>query len=161
TGARYPVAEVVLDYLFSAAFLGVAMVLFRRFRHQWAHRLLGFGLIGAAGAYNLQARVANHQHEGWGVVLSHRVGGAARVAGVSVLGGGWRPKALGLVAGRAVVAGLAGAILAGYAPPLGFLVTFCLLIPLAVLIPLPGRSAALVSVQANRTAWLARSVSAA
>ncbi|HJP80680.1 MAG TPA: ATP-binding protein [Pseudonocardiaceae bacterium] len=152
-GAGYPIAEVIQDYAFSALLLIPAVTLLRHAERRWAYRLSGVGLIGVAGAYNLQARVADHRFAVWDAVLLHGVGTAACVAGLLLFTIGpadgavrWR------VAVSAAIAGTIGALLATSAPSLGFLATCCLLTPLLALVPVG---------EAGRNARLVRSISAA
>jgi signal transduction histidine kinase len=152
-GVGYPVAEVVQDYAFSALMLIPAVTLLRHAERRWAYRLSGVGLVGMAGAYNLQARVADHRFAVWDAVLLHGIGTAACVAGLLLLTiGPAHGTALWRVAVSAALAGTLGAVLSGYAPSLGFLTTCCLLIPLLVLVAVG---------ELGRTARLVRSMSAA
>ena len=152
-GPSYPVDAIVLDYVFSGAMLVLAGVLLRRSGQRWGERLLGLGLVGAAGAYNPQAGVVNHALAPVGAVLLHAGGTAAVVAGLLLVAGG-----SGCVFGWSAAAvagcvGLVGGILAGYAPSVDYLLAFGILTPLAGSLRLPGRAD-----QPNR---FVRSVSAA
>ncbi len=156
-GPGYPIAEVVQDYAFSALMLIPAVTLLRHAEGRWAYRLTGAGLVGVAGAYNLQARVTDRRFEAWGAVLLHGFGTAACVAGLLLLivgsvdrWTGWR------VAVSAVLAGTIGGLLSGYAPSFGFLASCALLTPLLALVPVTATAE-----EAQRTARLVRSVSAA
>ncbi|HEY4453733.1 MAG TPA: ATP-binding protein [Pseudonocardiaceae bacterium] len=156
-GLGYPIAEVVQDYAFSVLMLIPAVALLRHADRRWAYRLSGAGLVGVAGAYNLQARTADHRFELWGAVLLHGLGTAACVAGLMLLAVGpldrnarWR------VAVSAGLAGVIGGALSGYAPSIGFLGSCCLLIPLLALVPVSEPAA-----EARPAARLVRSVSAA
>jgi signal transduction histidine kinase len=156
-GVGYPVTEVVQDYAFSALMLIPAVTLLRHAERRWAYRLSGAGLVGVAGAYNLQARVADHRFEAWDAVLLHGFGTAACVAGLMLFTvGPADPKTRWRVAVSAVLAGGIGALLSGYAPSIGFLATCCLLTPLLALVPVGVAAGG-----ALRTARLVRSVSAA
>lgn len=83
----YPPVEVWLDYLFSAVNLLFAAILFRLARRDWTVRCLVIGMVGAAGAFNLQAhtsieamgKIAGVNIDLWHVALLHGVGGVAYV----------------------------------------------------------------------------------
>ncbi len=83
----YPPVEVWLDYLFSAVNLLFAAILFRLARRDWTVRFLVIGMVGAAGAFNLQAhtsieaiqKIAGVNIDLWHVALLHGVGGVAYV----------------------------------------------------------------------------------
>lgn len=152
-GRGYPAAEVVQDYVFSVLVLIPAVVLLRHAERRWAYRLAGLGLVGVAGAYNLQARVADHRFAPWDAVLLHGIGTAGCVAGLLLFSVAPTDRAVRWrVGASAAVAGMLGALLAGYAPSFGFIATCCLLTPLLVLVPVGEPSA---------TARLVRSASAA
>jgi signal transduction histidine kinase len=156
-GPGYPIAEVAQDYAFSALLLIPAVALLRHAEGRWAYRLSGAGLVGAAGAYNLQARVADRRFEVWGAVLLHGIGTAACVAGLLLFILGAADRATGWrVAVTVALAGTIGGLMSGYAPSLGFLASCCLLTPLLVLVPV-----GVTAEQAHGTARLVRSVSAA
>ena len=151
----YPVDEIILDYLFSVAMLTLAAVLLRRSARRWGHRLLGLGLVGAAGAHNPQAGAASHDLAWASTVMLHSIGTAAMVAGLLLVAGG-SGRGFGTTAAIvAVCAGAAGGIMAGYAPSLDFLLTVGILTPLIASLPLPGVGAA------GRPVQLVRSASAA
>src|SRR5205807_10367339 len=131
----------VQDYVFSAVLLVPAVALLRHADRHWAYRLVGAGLVGVAGANNLQARVADRRFEVWGGALLHGVGTAACVAGLLLFtigpadrGARWR------VAVSAALAGTISGLLSGYAPSIGFFASCCLLTPLLVLVPVSVRS---------------------
>ena len=81
----YPTTGIVLDYIYSAANLLIAMALFRIARQDRTARLLVIGLVGTAAAFNLQAHTAVQivavttglQIDGWHGALLHGVGGCA------------------------------------------------------------------------------------
>jgi len=83
----YPPADVWLDYVFSAVNLLFAAILFRLARRDWTVRCLVIGMLGSAGAFNLQAHTSVtiiQQATGvnidwWHVALLHGVGGVAYV----------------------------------------------------------------------------------
>jgi signal transduction histidine kinase len=83
----YPPADVWLDYVFSGINLLFAAILFRLARRDWTVRCLVIGMLGSAGAFNLQAHtsiVAIQTMTGvnvdwWHVALLHGVGGVAYV----------------------------------------------------------------------------------
>jgi signal transduction histidine kinase len=152
-GPSYPVDAIVLDYVFSGAMLVLAGVLLRRSGQRWGERILSLGLVGAAGAYNAQASLANHAVAPVGVVLLHAGGTAAVVAGLLLVAGGSGRVFGWSVAAVAGCVGLAAGFLAGYAPSLDYLLAFGILVPLAGSLRLPGRAD-----QPNR---FVRSVSAA
>ena len=147
-GPSYPPAQIVLDYVFSAAMLVLAGMLLRR-----GERLLGLGLIGAAGAYNAQAGAVEHGLAPLGAVLFHPGACAAVVAGLLLVAGG-SGRAFGWsVAAVATGVGVVSGFLSIYAPSLDYLLAFGILTPLAGSLRLPGRAD-----QPNR---FVRSVSAA
>jgi signal transduction histidine kinase len=83
----YPPVDVALDYVFSAVNLLFAAILFRLARHDWTVRCLVIGMLGSAGAFNLQAHTSIFAVEPatgvnidlWHIVLLHGVGGVAYV----------------------------------------------------------------------------------
>lgn len=155
----YPADEIVLDYLFSSAMLVLAATLLRRSARRWGHRLLGLGLVGAAGAYNVQAGLVNHDVAPVGAVLLHGCGTAAVVMGLLLVASGASRRFGASAAVVAGCAGLAGWLLAGYAPSLDFLLAFGVLTPLAGSLRLPGQPASSPG-EADRQARLVRKVSA-
>jgi signal transduction histidine kinase len=88
-GAResYPPVDVVFDYIFSAVNLLFAAILFWLGRHDWTVRCLVIGMVGSAGAFNLQAHTSvaaltamtGVNIDWWHVALLHGVGGVAYV----------------------------------------------------------------------------------
>ena len=88
-GAResYPPVDVWLDYIFSAVNLLFAAILFRLARRDWTVRCLVIGMLGSAGAFNLQAHTSvttvqtmtGVNIDWWHVALLHGVGGVAYV----------------------------------------------------------------------------------
>lgn len=139
-GAGYPPAEVVLDYVFSAAMLALAGTLLLRSGHRPGERLLGLGLIGAAGAYNAQAGVVDHGIAPLGAVLFHAGGAAAVVAGLLLVAGGSGRVFGWSVAAVATGVGLVSGFLSTSAPSLDYLLAFGILVPLAGSLRLPGRA---------------------
>ena len=85
--ASYPPVDIALDYIFSAINLLFAAILFRLGRRDWTVRFLVIGMLGSAGAFNLQAHSAIDAMAGmtgvqidlWHVALLHGVGGVAYV----------------------------------------------------------------------------------
>jgi len=83
----YPPADVWLDYAFSAVNLLFAGILIRLASRDWTVRCLVIGMLGSAGAFNLQAHTSVtvvQQATGvnldwWHVALLHGVGGVAYV----------------------------------------------------------------------------------
>lgn len=137
-GPGYPADAIALDYVFSVAMLALAAILLRRSRHRWGARLLALGLIGAAGAYNPQAGVANRAITSLGAIVLHAGGTAAVVAGLLLVAGGSGRVFGWSVAAVAGCVGVAGGLLAGYAPSVDFLLAFGVLTPLAGSLRLPG-----------------------
>jgi signal transduction histidine kinase len=88
-GAResYPPADVWLDYVFSGINLLFAAILFRLARRDWTVRCLVIGMLGSAGAFNLQAhtsvtvvqKATGVNIDWWHVALLHGIGGVAYV----------------------------------------------------------------------------------
>ena len=83
----YPPADVLLDYIFSAVNLLFAAILFRLARRDWTVRCLVIGMLGSAGAFNLQAHTSvttvqtmtGVNLDWWHVALLHGIGGVAYV----------------------------------------------------------------------------------
>ena len=79
--------DVILDYVFMGANLVFAAILFVLARRDWTVRCLVIGMLGAAGAFNLQAHTAidamatmsGVQIGLWHSALLHGVGGVAYV----------------------------------------------------------------------------------
>jgi signal transduction histidine kinase len=153
-GPSYPADVIALDYVFSIAMLALAAVLLRRSRHRWDARLLGLGMIGAAGAYNAQADVVNRAVAPLGAVVLHAGGTTAVVAGLLLAAGGSGRVFGWSAAVVAVCVGLVGGILADYAPSVDYLLAFGVLTPLAGSLRLPGSAV-------DRPERLTRSVAAA
>ena len=83
----YPTVDIVFDYIFSGINLLFAAILFRLARHDWTVRCLVIGMVGSAGAFNLQAHTSVSAVQAmtgvnidwWHVALLHGVGGVAYV----------------------------------------------------------------------------------
>ena len=83
----YPPVDVWLDYIFSAVNLLFAAILFRLARRDWTVRCLVIGMLGSAGAFNLQAHTSvttvqtmtGVNLDWWHVALLHGIGGVAYV----------------------------------------------------------------------------------
>jgi hypothetical protein len=83
----YPPGDVALDYVFSGINLLFAAILFRLARRDWTVRWLVIGMVGSAGAFNLQAHASIYAVQAatgvnvdlWHIVLLHGVGGVAYV----------------------------------------------------------------------------------
>jgi signal transduction histidine kinase len=141
----YPTGEVVLDYAFSAMNIAIAVALLWLARRDWTVRLLAVGMVGSAGAFNLQAhsaidavqRMAGIGIGWWHSLLLHGVGGVAYVFALLLfptgrLNNGGRSRWAG---GALAFAGLAGAVAllsestAQYPHTISFVVFFGLLTP--------------------------------
>ncbi len=87
THESYPPVDIWLDYLFSGVNLLFAAILFRLARRDWTVRCLVIGMVGSAGAFNLQAhtsieavaKATGVNIDLWHVALLHGVGGVAYV----------------------------------------------------------------------------------
>jgi len=142
----YPTGEVVLDYAFSAMNIAIAVALLWLARRNWTVRLLAVGMVGSAGAFNLQAhsaidavqRMAGIGIGWWHSLLLHGVGGVAYVFALLLfpagrLDNGGRSRWAG---GALAFAGLAGAVAllsestAQYPHTISFVVFFGLLTPI-------------------------------
>ena len=141
----YPSGEVVLDYAFSAMNIAIAVALLWLARRDWAVRLLAVGMVGSAGAFNLQAhsdidaiqRMAGLGIGWWHSLLLHGLGGVAYVFALLLFPtgrlhtGGWSRCTGGALA----FVGLAGAVAllsestAQYPHTVSFVVFFGLLTP--------------------------------
>jgi signal transduction histidine kinase len=141
----YPAGEVVLDYAFSAMNIAIAVALLWLARRDWAVRLLAVGMVGSAGAFNLQAhsdidaiqRMAGLGIGWWHSLLLHGLGGVAYVFALLLfptgrLHTGGRSRWTG---GALAFVGLAGAVAllsestAQYPHTVSFVVFFGLLTP--------------------------------
>ena len=141
----YSAGEVVLDYVFSAVNLAIAVALLRLARRDWTVRLLAVGMVGSAAAFNLQAhadidalqRMAGIGIGWWHSLLLHGVGGVAYVFALLLFPTGRLPSAgrLRWTGGLLAFVGLAGAVAllsestAQYPHTVSFVVFFGLLIP--------------------------------
>jgi signal transduction histidine kinase len=145
--ASYPPVDVILDYAFSAVSLLFAAILFRLARRDWTVRFLIIGVLGSAGAFNLQAHTsidAMSTMTGvgidlWHVALLHGVGGVAYVfalllfpTGTLDWGGGrsWPLRVL-LVTSVAGAAALLSVSAADTPHTISFVLFFGLLTPIA------------------------------
>jgi signal transduction histidine kinase len=143
----YPAVDVALDYVFSGVNLLFAAVLFGLARRDWTVRCLVVGMLGAAGAFNLQAHTAIDAMAAasgvrigwWHVALLHGVGGVAYVlalilfpAGTLNWGGrrAWPVRVL-LAASVAGAAALLSVSTAEYPHTISFVLFFGLLTPVA------------------------------
>jgi signal transduction histidine kinase len=145
----YPVTGIVLDYIYSAANLLIAGVLFTLTRRTWSARLMVIGLVGTAAAFNLQVHTAVQavsvatgvQIDGWHTALLHGAGGTAYLlalllfpAGADVLARGvGRAAAVKvwlLVAAIVAVAAVLATLTAQYPHTLTFVLFFGLVVPL-------------------------------
>jgi len=148
-GARhsYPAVDVILDYIFSAVNVLFAAILFRLARRDWTVRCLVIGMLGAAGAFNLQAHTAidamaatsGAQIGWWHSALLHGVGGVAYVFALMLFPTGtlgwagrraWPVRVL-LIASVAGAAALLSVSTAEYPHTLSFVLFFGLLTPIA------------------------------
>ena len=148
-GARrsYPAMDVILDYLFSAVNVLFAAILFGLARRDWTVRCLVIGMLGAAGAFNLQAHTAidtmattsGVQIGWWHSALLHGVGGVAYVFALMLFPTGtlgwagrrtWPVRVL-LIASVAGAAALLSVSTAEYPHTLSFVLFFGLLTPIA------------------------------
>jgi len=141
----YPSGEVALDYAFSGVSIVIAVALLWLARRDWTVRLLAVGMIGSAGAFNLQAhsdidavqRMTGLGIGWWHSLLLHGVGGVAYVFALLLFPAG-RPRAGGRTrwaGGTLAFVGLAGAVAllsestAQYPHTISFVVFFGLLTP--------------------------------
>ena len=148
-GARhsYPAVDVILDYIFSAVNVLFAAILFGLARRDWTVRCLVIGMLGAAGAFNLQAHTAidamaattGAQIGWWHSALLHGAGGVAYVFALMLFPTGtlgwagrraWPVRVL-LVASVAGAAALLSVSTAEYPHTLSFVLFFGLLTPIA------------------------------
>jgi signal transduction histidine kinase len=148
-GARhsYPPGDVVLDYIFSGVNLLFAAILFRLARHDWTVRFLVIGMVGSAGAFNLQAHTSidamaqwtGVQIDLWHVALLHGVGGVAYVLALLLFPTGtldwgghrkWPVRVL-LITSVAGAAALLSVSTAEAPHTISFVLFFGLLIPVA------------------------------
>jgi signal transduction histidine kinase len=143
----YPPGDVVLDYVFSGVNLLFAAILFRLARRDWTVRCLVIGMLGSAGAFNLQAHTTIYAVEAatgvdidlWHIVLLHGVGGVAYVFAVllfptGTLDWGGRHNWLARVLLLTSIAGTTAllAVSTAEAPhTVSFVLFFGLLIPIA------------------------------
>ena len=140
----YPAGEVVLDYAFSAMNIAIAVALLWLARRDWAVRLLAVGMVGSAGAFNLQAhadidavqRMAGIGIGWWHSLLLHGVGGVAYVFALLLFPTGGRHGGRARWTGGVLAfVGLAGAVAllsestAQYPHTVSFVVFFGLLTP--------------------------------
>jgi signal transduction histidine kinase len=144
----YPTTGVVLDYIFSAANVLVAVALFRLAPRDWTVRLLAIGLTGTGAAFNLQAHTAAQvltvatgvQTDAWNTVLLHGAGGTAYVVALLLFPTGNLPQFAGrgvarrtlMLAPLLAFAALFSTLTAPYPHTLTFVLFFGLLIPLEV-----------------------------
>ena len=143
----YPAVDVILDYVFSAVNLLFAAILFGLARRDWTVRCLVIGMLGAAGAFNLQAHTAidamaamsGVQIGWWHSALLHGVGGVAYVFALMLFPTGtlgwagrrtWPVRVL-LIASVAGAAALLSVSTAEYPHTLSFVLFFGLLTPVA------------------------------
>jgi signal transduction histidine kinase len=143
----YPAVDVLLDYLFSVVNVLFAAILFGLARRDWTVRCLVIGMLGAAGAFNLQAHTAidamaaitGVQIGWWHSALLHGVGGVAYVFALMLFPTGtlgwagrstWPVRVL-LVASVAGAAALLSVSTAEYPHTLSFVLFFGLLTPIA------------------------------
>ena len=143
----YPAVDVVLDYAFSGVNLLFAAILFGLARRNWTVRFLVIGMLGAAGAFNLQAHTAidamaamsGTQIGWWHSALLHGIGGVAYVFALILFPAGkldwagrraWPVRAL-LVASVAGAAGLLSVSTAEAPHTISFVLFFGLLTPVA------------------------------
>ncbi len=143
----YPAVDVILDYAFSAVNLLFAAILFGLARRDWTVRCLVIGMLGAAGAFNLQAHTAidamatmsGVQIGWWHSALLHGVGGVAYVFALMLFPTGtlgwagrrtWPVRVL-LIASVAGAAALLSVSTAEYPHTLSFVLFFGLLTPIA------------------------------
>ncbi|GAA2795651.1 sensor histidine kinase [Saccharopolyspora taberi] len=145
-----PLGQAVLDYGLSALSLAVALALLLSARQNWSIRLLALALVGAAGAFNLQAHMAIRVVQGafdvgiswWHLLLLHGVGGVAYVLALVLfptgrwdLGGRtpWLAKLAVAVSVVGVLALLAGST-TEYPHTVSFVVFFGVLVPVVGLV---------------------------
>ena len=143
----YPAGEVLFDYLFSAMNIAIAVTLLWLARRDWTVRLLAVGMVGSAGAFNLQAHadmaaVARMTGLGigwWHSLLLHGVGGVAYLFALLLFPTGrlqgtgrsrWAGGALAF-AGLAGAAALLSESTAQYPHTVSFVVFFGILTPVA------------------------------
>jgi signal transduction histidine kinase len=146
-GRSYPAVDVILDYVFSAVNVLFAAILFGLARRDWTVRWLVIGMLGAAGAFNLQAHTAidamattsGVQIGWWHSALLHGLGGVAYVLALMLFPTGtlgwagrraWPVRAL-LAASVAGAAALLSVSTAEYPHTLSFVLFFGLLTPIA------------------------------
>jgi signal transduction histidine kinase len=143
----YPAVDVILDYIFSVVNLVFAAILFGLARRDWTVRFLVIGMLGAAGAFNLQAHTAidamaaisGVQIGWWHSALLHGVGGVAYVFALVLFPAGtlgwagrraWPVRVL-LVTSVAGAAALLSVSTAEYPHTISFVLFFGLLTPVA------------------------------
>ncbi|HEX4701231.1 MAG TPA: ATP-binding protein, partial [Pseudonocardiaceae bacterium] len=140
-------AQVILDYLFSLLNVALSVVLLRSAPADRTVRLLVVGMIGSAGAFNLQAHADIYAVQDalgisigwWHTALLHGVGGVCYVFALLMfptgsLGFGGRTRWLSRTVVFGVVAatvGLLSVSTASYPHPVSFVVFFGLLAPVA------------------------------
>jgi signal transduction histidine kinase len=137
--------QVVLDYVFSLLNVGLAVVLLRSRPKDWTVRMLVVGMIGSAGAFNLQAHADNYAFSSafgidiaWShTALLHGVGGVCYVFALLMFPTGTlgftrqarlTARAFVVVVIAATV-GLLSVSTANYPHPVSFVVFFGLLAP--------------------------------
>jgi signal transduction histidine kinase len=141
----YPAGEVVLDYAFSALNIAIAVALLWLARRDWTVRLLAVGMVGSAGAFNLQAhsdidaiqRMAGLGIGWWHSLLLHGLGGVAYLFALMLFPTGRLPTGgrSRWTGGALAFVGLAGAVAllsestAQYPHTVSFVVFFGLLTP--------------------------------
>ncbi len=141
----YPAGEVVLDYAFSALNIAIAVALLWLARRDWTVRLLAVGMVGSAGAFNLQAhsdieaiqRMAGLGIGWWHSLLLHGLGGVAYLFALLLFPTGRLPTGgrSRWTGGALAFVGLAGAVAllsestAQYPHTVSFVVFFGLLTP--------------------------------
>jgi signal transduction histidine kinase len=141
----YPAGEIVLDYAFSAMNIAIAVALLWLARRDWTVRLLAVGMLGSAGAFNLQAhsdidaiqRMAGLGIGWWHSLLLHGLGGVAYLFALLLFPTGRLPTGgrSRWTGGVLAFVGLAGAVAllsestAQYPHTVSFVVFFGLLTP--------------------------------
>lgn len=137
--------DTVLDYTFSVVNLVTAAVLVVLGRRDRTVRLFAIGMVGAAGAFNLQAHAAIEAVASaygvrigwWHSALLHGVGGVAYVLALLIFPGGrlpWRgSRPIRALVGLAVVGALAllAVSTADYPHTVSFVLFFGVLTPVA------------------------------
>ncbi|HEY5834404.1 sensor histidine kinase [Streptomyces sp.] len=143
----FPLSDAVLDYAFSALNLAIAALLYRLARTNRTVRLLVVGMVGSAGAFNLEThttidvvQTATGWDVGmWHLALLHGVGGVAYVFALLVFPtgrldwggrGGCLPRSVVLLSVAGGV-GLLAASTAEYPHTISFVLFFGLLTPVA------------------------------